>query len=83
MSVNRVHCSTYLDSEILDVTKIAKMFNEQATASTFLPCSFMVAYFHAKPLLVVLKALKASPIVGTSETERTLESSRVGCDDRQ
>ena len=61
----------YVDSKILDVTKIAQLFNEQASTGTFV---------HAKPLLEAPKAQKASPIVRTSENKRTLKSIRDGGD---
>ena len=58
--------------------KIAQTFSEQAM---FVP-GFMATYCQAKLLLAAPKAQKASPIVGTSENERTLESIRVSGGDK-
>lgn len=55
-------------SETLDVTKKAQMFSKQASTAMFVP-GFMATYCHAKPLLAVLKAQKALPIIGTSENK--------------
>ena len=62
--------------------KIAQMFNEQAGTRMFVP-GFMVTYCHAKPLLAALRVQKVSPIVGTSENERILESIRDSGGDKQ
>ena len=42
----------------------------------------MATYCHAMLLLAVPKAQKASPIVRTSENERTLESIRISGGDK-
>ena len=47
------------------------MINEQASTGMFVP-GFMATYCHTKLLLAALKAQKASPIVGTSETREHL-----------
>ena len=52
--------------------KIAQTFSDQASTAMFVP-GFMATYCHAKPLLPVSKAQKASPTVRTSEN-RILES---------
>ena len=62
--------------------KIAQAFNEQASTVTFVP-GFMVIYCHAKPLLATPKAQKVSPIVKTSENERTPELIRDCGSDKQ
>ena len=46
--------------------KIAQMFGEQASTNMFVP-GFMANYCQVKPLLVVLKAQKELPIIGTGE----------------
>ena len=61
--------------------KIAQTFSEQASTGMFVP-GFMVTYCQAKLLLAAPKAQKASPIVGISENERTLESIGVGGGDK-
>ena len=55
--------SANVDGEIL---KVAQTFSTQASTDMFV-AGFMVTYCHAKPLLAVPKAQKASPIIGTSE----------------
>ena len=67
--------STYIDSEILNVTKIAQTINEQASIGTFVP-GFKATYCHGKPLLAAPKAQKALMIVEISENGRTRESIR-------
>ena len=57
----------YVDGEIRDVTKIAQIFNEQASTGTFVP-GFMATYCHIK---LSLAALKAQNVLSTSENERT------------
>ncbi len=52
--------------------KIAQTFSEQVSTGMFVP-GFMVTYCQAKLLLAAPMAQKATPIVGTSENERTLE----------
>ncbi len=52
--------------------KIALTLSEQASTVMFIP-GFMVTFCQAKLLLVAPKAQKASPIVRTSENNRTLE----------
>ena len=57
------------------------MFNDQASTGMFVP-GFMATYCQPKLLLAASMAQKASPIVRTSENERTLELIRVSGDDR-
>ena len=61
--------------------EIAQTFSEQASTGTFVP-GFMATYCQAKLLLAAPKVQKASPIVGTSENKRTLESIGVSGGDK-
>ena len=61
--------------------KVAQTFSEETSTDKFVP-GFMLTYCKAKLLLAAPKAQKASPVVGTSENERTLKSIGIGGGDK-
>ena len=74
-----VIASTYIDGEILDVTKNSTNVQWTSQYRHVVP-GFMAIYYHAKPLLVTSKAQKASLIVRTGKNKRIwglTETSRV------
>ena len=70
--------STYVDSEILDVT--INSTNIQRTS--YYRHIYMSTYRHTMPLLAAPRALKASLIIGTSDNEITVEWIRVSGSDK-